>query len=159
LSYGARLRVSEGDDIKRGDRIAEWEPYAIPILTELGGVVEFEDLVDGVSMVEVVDEATGISQREVIDASSQSRGADLKPAIVVKDEDGKIKTLSNGNEVCTRVIRLRVFRPKARHQAILPVVCRGLLNCLKHVVQKITPLSRKRQGGLNLAVTTKTNVV
>jgi len=67
LSYGARLRVSEGDDIKRGDRIAEWEPYAIPILTELGGVVEFEDLVDGVSMVEVVDEATGISQREVID--------------------------------------------------------------------------------------------
>ncbi len=98
LSYGARLRVKEGDEIKRGDRLAEWEPYAIPILTELEGVVEYEDLVDGVSVSEVTDEATGISQRVVLDGSGQARGADLKPAIVVKDKDGKIKTLSNGNE-------------------------------------------------------------
>ena len=98
LSYGARLRVKQGDEIKRGDRLAEWEPYAIPILTELDGVVEYEDLVDGVSVNEVTDEATGISQRVVLDGSGQARGADLKPAIVVKDKDGKIKTLSNGNE-------------------------------------------------------------
>jgi DNA-directed RNA polymerase subunit beta' len=98
LSYGARLRINEGDEIKRGERIAEWEPYAIPILTELDGIVEFEDLVEGVSILEITDEATGISQRVVADASSQTRGADLKPAMVVKDEKGKIKTLSNGNE-------------------------------------------------------------
>ena len=98
LSYGARLRINEGDEIKRGERIAEWEPYAIPILTELGGIVEFEDLVEGVSILEITDEATGISQRVVADASSQTRGADLKPAMVVKDEKGNIKTLSNGNE-------------------------------------------------------------
>ncbi|MFW2436937.1 MAG: DNA-directed RNA polymerase subunit beta', partial [Parvibaculales bacterium] len=98
LSYGARLRINEGDEIKRGERIAEWEPYAIPILTELDGIVEFEDLVEGVSILEITDEATGISQRVVADASSQTRGADLKPAMVVKDEKGNIKTLSNGNE-------------------------------------------------------------
>jgi DNA-directed RNA polymerase subunit beta' len=98
LSYGARLRINIGDEIKRGERIAEWEPYAIPILTELDGIVEFEDLVEGVSILEVTDEATGISQRVVADASSQSRGADLKPAMVVKDEKGNIKILSNGNE-------------------------------------------------------------
>ena len=71
LTYGARLRVSEGDEIKRGARFAEWEPYAIPILTELEGTVEFEDLVEGVSITEVTDEATGISQRVVADSSGR----------------------------------------------------------------------------------------
>ena len=98
LAYGARLRVEEGQEVARGDRLAEWEPYAIPILTELDGVVEFEDLVEGVSVTENTDEATGISQRVVIDSSSGTRGSDLKPAIVVKDDKGAIKTLSNGNE-------------------------------------------------------------
>ena len=98
LTYGARLRVDEGDEIKRGARLAEWEPYAIPILTELEGTVEFEDLVEGVSITEVTDEATGISQRVVADSSSQARGADLKPAMVIKDGKGAVKKLSNGNE-------------------------------------------------------------
>ncbi len=98
LTYGARLRVSEGDEIKRGARLAEWEPYAIPILTELEGTVEFEDLVEGVSITEVTDEATGISQRVVADSSGQARGADLKPAMVIKDGKGAVKKLSNGNE-------------------------------------------------------------
>lgn len=98
LSYGARLRVNEGDEINRGDRLAEWEPYALPILTELDGIVAFEDLVEGVSVTEITDEATGISQRVVVDVSTQSRGSSLKPAMVIKDEKGKIKTLSNGNE-------------------------------------------------------------
>ena len=98
LTYGARLRVDEGDEIKRGARLAEWEPYAIPILTELEGTVAFEDLVEGVSITEVTDEATGISQRVVADSSSQARGADLKPAMVIKDGKGAVKKLSNGNE-------------------------------------------------------------
>ena len=98
LTYGARLRVDEGDEIKRGARLAEWEPYAIPILTELEGTVGFEDLVEGVSITEVTDEATGISQRVVADSSSQARGADLKPAMVIKDGKGAVKKLSNGNE-------------------------------------------------------------
>ena len=98
LTYGSRLRVDEGDEIKRGARLAEWEPYAIPILTELEGKVEFEDLVEGVSITEVTDEATGISQRVVADSSSQARGADLKPAMVIKDDKGAVKKLSNGNE-------------------------------------------------------------
>jgi DNA-directed RNA polymerase subunit beta' len=98
LAYGSRLRVEEGQEVSRGDRLAEWEPYAIPILTELDGVVSFEDLVEGVSVTETTDEATGISQRVITDSSVGSRGSDLKPAMVVKDEKGIIKTLSNGNE-------------------------------------------------------------
>ena len=98
LAYGTRLRVKEGDNIKRGERIGEWEPYALPILTEVEGEIAFEDVVEGVSINEVSDEATGISQRVVIDPLSGAKSASLKPAIVIKGKDGKIKTLANGNE-------------------------------------------------------------
>ena len=67
LQYGARLKVDEGDTIKRGQRIAEWDPYTRPILTEVDGVVGYEDLVDGASMIESMDESTGIAKRVVID--------------------------------------------------------------------------------------------
>ncbi len=98
LAYGTRLRVKEGDNIKRGERIGEWEPYALPILTEVEGEIAFEDVVEGVSINEVSDEATGISQRVVIDPLSGAKSASLKPAIVIKGKDGKVKTLTNGNE-------------------------------------------------------------
>ena len=65
--YGARLKVDDGDKIKRGQRIAEWDPYTRPILTEIDGIVELEDLVEGVSLAETVDESTGIAKRIVMD--------------------------------------------------------------------------------------------
>ena len=66
-----RLKVDEGDKIKRGQRIAEWDPYTRPIITEIDGVVGFEDLVEGASMTETVDEATGIAKRMVMDWRAQ----------------------------------------------------------------------------------------
>jgi DNA-directed RNA polymerase subunit beta' len=98
LSYGARLRVKEGDAVKRGDRLAEWEPYAIPILTEVAGKVGFEDIVDGVTVTERSDEATGISQREVVDHVTGTRGSDLKPALVILDSKGEVLKLANGSD-------------------------------------------------------------
>src|SRR6202044_837748 len=50
LQYGPRLKVDDGDKIKRSQRIAEWDPFTRPILTEVDGVIGFEDLVEGVSM-------------------------------------------------------------------------------------------------------------
>ena len=60
--------------MKRGQRIAEWDPYTRPILTEIEGKVAFEDLVDGISVQETADEATGITKRVVIDWRSTPRG-------------------------------------------------------------------------------------
>ncbi len=97
LPYGARLRVDEGDMIKRGQRIAEWDPYTRPILTEVEGVVEFEDLVEGQSVAETQDESTGITKRVVTDWRTSSRAADLRPAIIIK-EKGKILRLIRGGE-------------------------------------------------------------
>ena len=96
--YGARLRVKDGDAVKKGGRIAEWDPYTTPILTEMGGKVRFEDLVDGLSVREEADEATGISNRVIIDWRASPRGADLRPAMAVLDADGSYKRLSNGGE-------------------------------------------------------------
>jgi len=96
--YGARLRVEEGDKVARGDRLAEWDPYTRPIITEVGGVIEYEDLVDGISVHEQTDEATGIAQRVVQDWRASPRGSDLKPALVIKDKKGNISTLARGGE-------------------------------------------------------------
>ena len=98
VQYGARLKVDEGDKIKRGQRIAEWDPYTRPILTEVDGTIDFEDLVEGASMSEAVDEATGIAKRMVIDWRLNTRSAGLKPAIVLKGADGKILKLQRGGD-------------------------------------------------------------
>jgi DNA-directed RNA polymerase subunit beta' len=100
IQYGSRMRVDEGDKIKRGQRIAEWDPYTRPIMTEVEGTIGFEDLVEGQSMTETLDESTGIAKRAVIDWRSGSvRGQqDLRPAIVIKGKDDNILKLSRGGD-------------------------------------------------------------
>ncbi|GGC94368.1 DNA-directed RNA polymerase subunit beta' [Chelatococcus reniformis] len=97
IQYGSRLKVDDGDQVKRGQRIAEWDPYTRPVLTEVDGAVAYEDLVEGASLTETVDEATGIAKRMVIDWRSSSRTADLKPAIVVM-QAGKVAKLLRGSD-------------------------------------------------------------
>jgi len=98
IAYGSKLHVDEGDAVKRGQRIAEWDPYTRPILSEVDGVVDSEDLVEGVSVQETTDEATGITKRVVMDWRTSQRGNDLKPAIVIKDSTGSIKKLPRGGD-------------------------------------------------------------
>lgn len=96
--YGARLRVKDGDTVKRGQRLGDWDPYTTPIITEVAGKIRAEDLVDGLSVREEVDEATGIAQRVIADWRTSARGSDLRPAMGVLSEDGSYKRLSNGGE-------------------------------------------------------------
>ncbi|WP_375638422.1 MULTISPECIES: DNA-directed RNA polymerase subunit beta' [unclassified Bartonella] len=100
VSYGAHIFVDDGDVVKRGQRIAEWDPYTRPILTEVEGYVGFEDMIDGLSVTETADESTGITKRLVIDWRANPRGADLKPAIIIHtDKEGEsIAKLYKGGE-------------------------------------------------------------
>jgi len=98
VPYGAKLLVEDGATVSKGDRLAEWDPYTLPIITEREGIAHYVDLVEGVSMREVIDETTGISNRVVIDWKQQPRGSDLKPRITLRDEKGNVVTLANGLE-------------------------------------------------------------
>jgi len=98
VPYGSKLYADEGDQVTRGMKLAEWDPYTINIITEKSGIAVFADLIDGVSVREVVDEATGIASKVVVDWKQQSRGAELRPHIKLTDENGNTLTLANGLE-------------------------------------------------------------
>jgi len=98
VPYGARLLADEGAEVKRGDRLAEWDPYTIPIITEKDGIAHYVDVIEGVSMREIVDEATGISSKVIVDWKQQPRGSDLRPRITLRDEAGEVLLLANGLE-------------------------------------------------------------
>ena len=97
LPYGAKLKVKEGDTTKRGQRLATWDPYTTPILTEVGGTVRQEDLVEGFSIREETDEATGIVNRVVADWRASPRGSDLRPAMGVTADGAYVKLASGGD--------------------------------------------------------------
>lgn len=98
IPYGAKLNVDENDMVKKGARLAEWDPYTIPIITEKTGKIAYHDLIEGISMREVVDEATGIASKVVVDWKQQTRGADLRPRMMLLDEKDEVKILANGLE-------------------------------------------------------------
>jgi len=98
VPYGGRLLADHGTAVTKGQKLAEWDPYTLPIITEREGIANYLDLVEGLSMREVLDETTGITNRVVIDWKQQPRGNDLKPRITLTDGKGKILKLANGLE-------------------------------------------------------------
>ena len=98
VPYGARLLVDEGDKVKRGDRIADWDPYTVPIITESEGVANYVDMIEGISIREVIDEATGISNKVVVDWKQQPKGSELRPRVTLRDKEGEVVNLPNGIE-------------------------------------------------------------
>jgi DNA-directed RNA polymerase subunit beta' len=85
LTYGAKLHVKEGETVKRGTKLFEWDPFTLPIIAEKTGVARFKDLVAGISVREETDDATGMTQKIVSDWRSVPKGGDLKPEIIVMD--------------------------------------------------------------------------
>ncbi|MGE4561458.1 MAG: DNA-directed RNA polymerase subunit beta', partial [Rhodospirillales bacterium] len=98
IPYGAKLLVKNKAKVKRGDKLAEWDPYTLPIITEKEGVTNFIDLVESISFTEKMDEATGIASKVVTDWKQQPRGADLKPRITLRDKNNNVITLDTGIE-------------------------------------------------------------
>ncbi|HTM21938.1 MAG TPA: DNA-directed RNA polymerase subunit beta', partial [Kofleriaceae bacterium] len=84
LQYGARLMVQDGDHVKAGQLVAEWDPFAMPIVVEVPGVVKYGDIIDTVTMQEALDEITGLSRKVIV----ESKDPESRPRITVKDEAG-----------------------------------------------------------------------
>jgi len=93
LQYGARLMVEDGTRVKAGQLIAEWDPFSMPIVTEVSGYVKYGDIVDGVTMQDSLDEITGLSRKTIV----ESKDADSRPRITLKDADGNTVKLPSGD--------------------------------------------------------------
>ncbi|HCR85708.1 MAG TPA: DNA-directed RNA polymerase subunit beta' [Alphaproteobacteria bacterium] len=98
VPYGARLTVDDNSKVKAGQRIAEWDPYTIPIITEKSGHIVYRDLVDGISIKKVVDETTGLTSKVITDWKLFKGGSNLRPRVTLRDADENIVCLSNGLE-------------------------------------------------------------
>ncbi len=82
--YGARLAKEDGAAVEKGDLIAEWDPYLTPILTEVSGFIQFEDIEEGLTMQEQLDAVTGLAHKVIV----ESKASDKRPKINIVDKDG-----------------------------------------------------------------------
>jgi len=92
VPYGATITIADGDAVKQGQVLANWDPHTHPVVTEVAGKLKFEDFVDGVTVTEQVDEFTGLTSIVVLDPKSRGgTGKDLRPvARLVDDKDEDI---------------------------------------------------------------------
>jgi DNA-directed RNA polymerase subunit beta' len=95
VPYGAHIKMGDGSKVKKGDLIAEWDPFSIPIISEVEGYVKFGDIIEGKTMQEQVDEVTGLSRKVII----ESTDTDLRPRVSIKDKEGKTSKVSGTHAV------------------------------------------------------------
>ncbi len=128
LPYGAIITHKNGEQVKKGDHLAEWDPYNIPVVVENSGVIKYNDLSDGVSLREKIDETSGVSSKIVIDWKQYSK-QDLKPRIsitnnndaVLKEYSLSINTIigvSNGDEVKAGDVIARIPKESSKTRDI-----------------------------------------
>ncbi|PKN59715.1 MAG: DNA-directed RNA polymerase subunit beta', partial [Deltaproteobacteria bacterium HGW-Deltaproteobacteria-11] len=98
--YGAHLKVVDGSIVRKGELLAEWDPFSIPILAEVDGAVKFGDIVEGRTMQEQLDEVTGLSRKVIV----EFRGADLRPRVSLKDKKGKTAKVPGSNAVARHLL-------------------------------------------------------
>ncbi|MBM9915841.1 MULTISPECIES: DNA-directed RNA polymerase subunit beta' [Stenotrophomonas] len=93
LPYGATITSKDGDAVKAGQTVANWDPHNHPIVSEVAGFIRFIDFVDGITVIEKTDELTGLASREITDPKRRGAQAkDLRP--IVRIVDGKGNDLS-----------------------------------------------------------------
>ncbi|MBS0960053.1 MULTISPECIES: DNA-directed RNA polymerase subunit beta' [Acetobacter] len=98
VPYGARLLTVEGEAVARGQKLAEWDPYTLPIITEKAGKIEYLDLIDSITLVERMDEVTGLTSKVVVDYKQAGKGVDLRPRLQLTGPNGEVIKLANGND-------------------------------------------------------------
>ncbi len=89
INYGARILANDGDRVAAGAVLAEWDPWSMPILTDVSGIVKFGDITEGVTMEEKLDDVTGLSRKVIV----ESKDVEARPRISVKDKEHPKVTL------------------------------------------------------------------
>jgi len=131
VPYGTHLLHEDGAIISEGDRLAEWDPFTLPVITEKPGIVKYQDLIDGKTLTEVTDEATGMSSRVITEnrSASRSKKEDLRPRLTLLDEQsgeaarymmapGTTLSVEDGQEVSAGDVLARASREAAKTRDI-----------------------------------------
>ena len=99
VDYGSKMLVKDGQTIKRGEKLFEWDPFTLPIIAEKKGMAKFVDLVIGIALRDETDDATGMTQKIVSDWRAAPKGNELAPKIIVTDSKGEMLLKKDGNPV------------------------------------------------------------
>ena len=131
VPYGTHLLHVDGATLKLGERVAEWDPFTNPVITDKPGIVRYQDLIDGKTMTEVTDDATGIVQRVVTEnrATGRAKKDDLRPRMTLMDGDsgeaarymlapGTTLSVEDGQEVAAGDVLARGSREAAKTRDI-----------------------------------------
>ncbi len=124
VPYGATVHVKQGQEIKKGEVVFDWDPYSSVIVTEKSGVVEFEDIIENMTFREEIDEQTGRKQRVII----ESKNKNLNPHIYIKQGDERVAQyiipvkaflqVSNGDEVKAGDVLIKIARELGKQRDI-----------------------------------------
>ncbi|MFM8499111.1 MAG: DNA-directed RNA polymerase subunit beta' [Chakrabartia sp.] len=129
LPYGSYVLFADGAAVKKGARIAEWDPFTMPVITEIPGSVKYQDLVEGQTLVEQTDEATGIAQKVVTEFRPGRSKIDLRPRLTLLDGEsgeagrymlavGAMLSVEDGAQVQAGDVLARVTREAAKTRDI-----------------------------------------
>jgi len=94
IPYGAIINSKEGATVAAGQVVATWDPHTHPVVTEVAGLVKFQDFVDGMTVTSQVDEVTGLSSTVVLD-TKQRGGKEVRATIKLLSNKGKEVTFAN----------------------------------------------------------------
>jgi DNA-directed RNA polymerase subunit beta' len=90
IPYGATITVKDGVTVQAGQVLATWDPHTHPVVTEVAGLLKFQDFIDGMTVTSQVDDVTGLSSTVVIDPKQRSSsGKDLRPVVRLVNAKGK----------------------------------------------------------------------
>ena len=132
IPYGTHLLIDDGAQVTLGDKLAEWDPFTMPVITEKPGTVKYQDLIDGKTVVEQTDEATGIAQSVVTEyrgSTSAKNKEDLRPRLTLLDDEsgeaaryllspGAMLSVKDGQQIHAGDVLARVSREAAKTRDI-----------------------------------------
>ncbi|MBF0352166.1 MAG: DNA-directed RNA polymerase subunit beta' [SAR324 cluster bacterium] len=94
LPIGAIIKYPPGTPVKQGQQIAEWDPFSVPILSDVTGFVKFNHITEGETFKEQVDEVSGVSRKVI----QESPNPEIRPSIIIQDERKRPVVRQNATE-------------------------------------------------------------
>jgi len=91
IPYGSKLFTRSGDAVTKGQLVCDWDPYNALILSETGGTVSYENILEGVTFREETDEQTGFKEKVITETKDKTKN----PAIIVLNTAGEVQNTYN----------------------------------------------------------------